>query len=115
MPPSKHAILSASSSHRWLNCSPSARLEQEFDDRETQAAAEGTAAHAAAALRPPHVGVVHGRAAEPVDVVLDAQSPQEAVLLLDGQLWPELEDGVPLSSVAVKPEKDFADGGGFLD
>lgn len=46
MPPSKHAILSASSSHRWLNCSPSARLEQEFEDRETEAAAEGTAAHA---------------------------------------------------------------------
>ena len=46
MPPSKHAILSASSSHRWLNCSPSARLEQEFADRETEAAAEGTAAHA---------------------------------------------------------------------
>ena len=46
MPPSKHAILSASSSHRWLNCSPSARLEQEFTDRETAAAAEGTAAHA---------------------------------------------------------------------
>jgi hypothetical protein len=46
MPPSKHAILSASSSHRWLNCSPSARLEQEFPDRETEAAAEGTAAHA---------------------------------------------------------------------
>ena len=46
MPPAKHAILSASSSHRWLNCSPSARLEQEFEDRETEAAAEGTAAHA---------------------------------------------------------------------
>ena len=46
MPPSKHAILSASSSHRWLNCSPSARLEQEFEDQETEAAAEGTAAHA---------------------------------------------------------------------
>ena len=46
MPPSKHAILSASSSHRWLNCSPSARLEQEFEDRDTEAAAEGTAAHA---------------------------------------------------------------------
>ena len=46
MPPTKHAILSASSSHRWLNCSPSARLEQEFEDRETAAAAEGTAAHA---------------------------------------------------------------------
>jgi len=46
MPPAKHAILSASSSHRWLNCSPSARLELEFEDRETEAAAEGTAAHA---------------------------------------------------------------------
>ena len=46
MPPAKHAVLSSSSSHRWLNCSPSARLEQEFEDRETEAAAEGTAAHA---------------------------------------------------------------------
>ena len=46
MPPNTHAILSASSSHRWLNCNPSARLEQEFADRETDAAAEGTAAHA---------------------------------------------------------------------
>lgn len=46
MPPRKHAILSASSAHRWLNCNPSARLEQEFEDRETEAAAEGTAAHA---------------------------------------------------------------------
>ena len=42
----KHAILSASSAHRWMNCNPSARLEQEFEDRETEAAAEGTAAHA---------------------------------------------------------------------
>lgn len=46
MPPRSHAILSASSSHRWLNCNPSARLEQEFEDQETEAAAEGTAAHA---------------------------------------------------------------------
>ena len=46
MPPKGHAVLSASSSHRWLNCNPSARLEQEFEDRETEAAAEGTAAHA---------------------------------------------------------------------
>ena len=45
MPPNKHAVLSASASHRWLNCNPSARLELEFSDRETSAAAEGTAAH----------------------------------------------------------------------
>lgn len=48
MPPKGHAVLSASSSHRWLNCNPSARLEQEFEDWETEAAAEGTAAHALA-------------------------------------------------------------------
>ena len=48
MPPNRHAILSASSSHRWLHCNPSARLELEFEDRETEAAAEGTAAHALA-------------------------------------------------------------------
>lgn len=41
-----HAILSASGSHRWLNCLPSARLELEFEDKESTAAAEGTAAHA---------------------------------------------------------------------
>ena len=53
MPPPKHAILSASSSHRWLNCTPSARLEQAFADRETEAAAEGSAAHALAVRAAP--------------------------------------------------------------
>ena len=48
MPPRNHALLSASSAHRWLNCCPSARLEEQFGDRETEAAAEGTAAHALA-------------------------------------------------------------------
>lgn len=48
MPPKKHAILSASSAHRWLNFNPSARLEQEFEDRSSEAAEEGTAAHALA-------------------------------------------------------------------
>ncbi|MFA5634597.1 MAG: DUF2800 domain-containing protein [Anaerovoracaceae bacterium] len=44
----RHAVLSASSSHRWTNCTPAARLELEFDDNESSAAAEGTAAHALA-------------------------------------------------------------------
>lgn len=42
----KHSILSPSGSHRWLNCTPSARLELEFEDTESEAAKEGTAAHA---------------------------------------------------------------------
>lgn len=41
-----HAVLSASSSHRWLNCIPSARLELEFKNSSSSAAEEGTAAHA---------------------------------------------------------------------
>ena len=46
MPPEKHAKLSASSAHRWMNCNPSANLEREFADRTSEAAAEGSAAHA---------------------------------------------------------------------
>lgn len=41
----KHAILSASGAHRWMNCTPSARLEMDFNDNSGTAAAEGTAAH----------------------------------------------------------------------
>lgn len=48
MPPNQHALLSASSAHRWMGCTPSARLEQEFADQESEAAAEGSAAHALA-------------------------------------------------------------------
>ena len=46
MPPEKHAKLSASSAHRWMNCNPSANLEREFADKSSEAAAEGSAAHA---------------------------------------------------------------------
>ena len=46
MAPKAHAVLSASASHRWLNCSPSARLELEFEDQTSESAADGTAAHA---------------------------------------------------------------------
>lgn len=41
----KHAILSASGAHRWLECTPAPRLELEFEDQESAAAAQGTAAH----------------------------------------------------------------------
>ena len=41
----KHAILSASSSERWLNCPPSARLCESYADKGSDYAAEGTDAH----------------------------------------------------------------------
>lgn len=43
-----HALLSASSSSRWLACPPSARLESRFPDGASSYAAEGTQAHALA-------------------------------------------------------------------
>jgi len=44
----QHALLSASGAHRWMNCTPSARLERQFGDNSGESAAEGTAAHALA-------------------------------------------------------------------
>ena len=47
----KHAVLSASSAHRWLACPPSARLEETFPDTESPYAAEGTLAHSICELK----------------------------------------------------------------
>ena len=48
--PVLHAVLGASSAHRWLACPPSARLSERFDNRfgrrESEYAKEGTKAHA---------------------------------------------------------------------
>ena len=41
-----HAVLSPSGASRWLSCTPSARLEEQFPDRAGAAASEGTLAHA---------------------------------------------------------------------
>ena len=41
----KHSLLSASASHRWLNCPPSARLCEEYEDKPSEYAQEGTDCH----------------------------------------------------------------------
>ncbi|MDG0876492.1 DUF2800 domain-containing protein [Paenibacillus thiaminolyticus] len=46
-----HALLSASSAHRWLVCTPSARLEDTLPDTTSGAAREGTLAHEIAELK----------------------------------------------------------------
>ena len=55
MPPELHAVLGASSAKRWLNCPPSARLEEKlkgiFGDGRSPYAEEGTKAHALAELK----------------------------------------------------------------
>lgn len=47
----QHALLSASGAHRWLSCTPSAKLEDEFPDTTSGAAKEGTLAHELAEMK----------------------------------------------------------------
>ena len=42
---SKHALLSPSSAHRWLNCPLAPRLEAKFPEQTSEYAMEGTIAH----------------------------------------------------------------------
>ena len=42
----KHAKLSASGSEKWMTCTPSAQLEDQFPDEGSEFASEGTFAHA---------------------------------------------------------------------
>lgn len=46
-----HALLSASASHRWLACTPSVRLEEQFEETTSDFAEEGTLAHEIAELK----------------------------------------------------------------
>lgn len=46
-----HALLSASASNRWLNCTPSVRLEEQFPESTSVYAEEGTLAHEIAELK----------------------------------------------------------------
>ena len=46
-----HALLSASGASRWMNCNPSARLEDMFPDESSEYAKEGTLAHEISELK----------------------------------------------------------------
>lgn len=46
-----HAILSASSSHKWLVCTPSARFEEKFPSKTSEYMEEGTLAHEIAEIK----------------------------------------------------------------
>lgn len=48
--PSDHALLSASGAAKWLSCPPSARLEEQFPNKTSEFAKEGTVAHSLAEI-----------------------------------------------------------------
>ena len=62
-----HALLSASSAHRWLECPPSVRLSEQFADQPTVYAEEGTFLHELCELK------LHRYLGDVAPAVLDAQ------------------------------------------
>lgn len=48
---SKHALLSPSAAHRWMNCTASPLLEKDVEDKGSTFAEEGTLAHAYCAMK----------------------------------------------------------------
>lgn len=59
-----HAVLSASASKQWLNCPPSARLQEQFPNESSMYAEEGTAAHELGEYKIRH-GYLHDRMRRP--------------------------------------------------
>ena len=70
----KHAILSPSSSHIWLNCTPAARLGEKFDDEGSQYAAQGTEAHSLAEYKLRKA------------LGMEAEDPRGGLQFLDGEM-----------------------------
>lgn len=72
----KHAVLSPSSAHRWLVCTPSARMEEAFPDESSAYAEEGALAH------------------EYAEKVLRGMLQNYIPIELLGRLEPEMRDAV---------------------
>ena len=80
-----HALLSASGASRWLGCTPSARLEEEFGvDKPSPYAAEGTLAHELSELIIRH---------DILKTVSDEQFEEQAIKIFENELYqPEMID-----------------------
>ena len=90
-----HALLSASSSHRWLECPPSALANEAYPDQETSFAHEGTLAHevaeawaqdGAGPLPDEHRGITREMvecAKEYADYIEEHKKSNEAIVLLE--------------------------------
>lgn len=93
--PGLHALLSASGAKKWLACPPSARLEERirerFGESTSEAAEEGTQAHAVAELIRAHIHdevvisePIGGRTLEDVAAIMGRSLPWAPGLPLRG-------------------------------
>ena len=86
----KHSILSPSGAHRWMNCTPSARLEQEFEENGSEAAKEGTAAHALCEHKLKKA--LHMRSKRPVSDYNSDERKYGVVKCFDGCVYSDVGD-----------------------
>ena len=79
MPPLNHAVLSASSAYRWLECPPSALATADIPDETTIYAQEGSAAHEMAEYKIRwHLSLYASARWTPATLKLSAQLTQAA-------------------------------------
>lgn len=92
-----HALLSASGANRWINCPPSARLEERFGEHTTSAyAQEGTLAHEIAELYIRH---------DVLNNISDEQFNSELENVMSNELFDsEMLDVVPIYVDYVQAE-----------
>ena len=83
-----HAILSASSSNRWIHCQPSVRLSQKYEDEVSPYALEGTSAHALGEYKLKKL------------LGLDTKDPTENLDFYDEEM-DELTEGYALSLIHI--------------
>ncbi len=90
----KHALLSPSSSHRWIHCPPSARLTETYADKGSDYAAEGTLAHAVAEAKLKHrLGLAKRKPRKCDDAEMDEHTDDYAAFVmeqLDGLTDPQV-------------------------
>lgn len=105
-----HALLSASGASRWLNCPPSARLEEEYGEkRSTEYSREGTLAHELAELylRRDLKGMSDGEFDEGLEAIMSNELFKEEMLDYV-QMYTDYCEAAFNEAVAVNPTA-FAD------
>lgn len=113
--PDVHALLSASSSHRWLNCPPSVRLEQNFPDSTSVFAKEGTFCHSLGEMKIRHY--LHEPCKRPQSEEFDTEEIEQISDTYAQFVIEKTEEfrknGSPLLMVEERVDYSFVAPGGF--